>query len=235
MKKNIPVLILIYVSLALISMKCDGNKTTVIDVNKVCSGKVDSVNNYWHDIVKNLIIPDTVYLIGDSTAIHWIDSVSIRHIDSIRYTDSVRYIEKDSLVNTLGKLVEIKVDSVKTDTTAKATLSPENMIDGIPYISKSNKGTRWAAPGYPHSAMFYFDSTYLVTEIWINVYGWDEDYTHKIKFYYYGKELDNITTNKSLYSKHSLFYVGEHLYMTILSGENNWVDVGEIKVFGYKL
>ena len=221
MKKKIPVLILIYVSLALISMKCDGNKTTAIDVNKVCSSKVDSVNNYWHDVVKNLIIPDTVYLVGDSTAIHWIDSVSIRYIDSVRYTK--------------GKLVEIIPDIVKTDTIVNDNLLPKNLIDNISYISKSNKGTRFAAPGYPHWILLKFNKMTRVDSIAFNVYGWDEGYTHRFIIYNFSDTLLSAETKPIFYSGHKINFYGTQLMIEITGGINNWTDIGDIKVFGYKL
>ena len=211
MEKKIPVLILIYVSLALISMKCDGNKTIAIDVNKVCSGKVDSVNNYWHDVVKNLIIPDTVYLVGDSTAIHWIDSVSIRYIDSVRYTK--------------GKLVEIIPDTV-TDNFHYKNNIPLQLVDG-------DLETRWLSSSFNQIACFNFGKIVYIDSIYISTY---KNLPTKIKVNNIEEgKTDTLLTKNQLWTGFKLGYINQLFYLETISSENDWSDLNEVVFIGREI
>lgn len=202
--------------------------------NNDCKEQIDSTNQFWKAVIKNLVIVDTVSQTKDS--INWIDSLrikdstSIRWIDSLVIRDSVKI--RDSVVSVLRESYKIPVIRIEVDDSVSG-LGKENLIDNILYNSRQDKGTRWAVSGYPHQVMLYFDTVYVVTEVWLNVYGWNENYTHTLNIYTYGDKIKNITTLPTLWSKHSILAVGSHIYLDILSGKNSWTDIAEIKLFGY--
>lgn len=239
MKLNLRTYIL-YLMLILLGIYLSKCTPTLPPLEVDCTTKIDSINSFWMDVVKNIssTVPDSINWIDslrikDSTVINWVDSTRWNFIDSLVIEDSVKI--RDSLVLSLRESYEIKPDSVRLDVMANED-DLIQMFDDKPFITRSgDRGTRWAVPGYPHQAMFYFDTTYVVTEIWVNTFAWDEGYTHYIKLYFYGMEIGSIETEEALYSKHEIFYVGDHLYFEVVGGRNNYTDIGEIKVFGYKL
>jgi len=230
--KFLPIIIIALLSLF---VKCEQPDPVVVD----CTKQIDSLNKHWIDIVKNLVVIDTNYVtieiydtnFVNDTVYNFIDSVSIRYIDSVSFQDSLIFI--DTLFNSLGELVEILPDSVRVDSIE--TWEPEFMLDEFPFITRSgDRGTRWAINGYPHQAMFYFDTVYVVTEIWVNTFGWDEGYTHQINLYYYADKIDSIDTKMDLWSKHNIFYTGSHLYLDVVGGKNSYTDLGGVRFFGYR-
>lgn len=241
---NIFITVILFVLMA-VSCEQDINNNV-----KDCSSKVDSVNTHWTAIVKALMLSPkdtikviitkdttvyhykdtTLYTFQDSTILIYKDSVVITYRDSLRIKDSIRIVEEFQSLPS----VEIKIDSVLVDS-YYTTMPASNMLDNKLYQSKSSQGTRWGQSGYPHQAMFWFDTTYVVTGIWINTYGWNEDYTHSFKVYHFSDLILSSITSSELWSKHSLFYTGNHLYLEIIGGKNSWTDIAEVKVFGYKL
>lgn len=230
-KDKMKKLILIIIAVFLIGNSCN---EAPIPSSTDCTEKIDSLNKHWKDIVLALSTPqpvqDTIWTYKDS--IIWIDSTRwiTNWVDSIRWIDSVRYLTNDPV----GPLFqEISIDSVKVDS-YYLTMSASNLLDNVLYHSKLDIGTRWGQEGYPHQAIFYFKD-YLVTQIAINVFGWDEGLTHQIKVYNYADSIYTGTTSPELWSKHNVYYRGNHLYLDILGGQNDWTDVAEVKLYGYKI
>lgn len=223
----------LFVLIVLLFTKC----TPVPGPAPDCSAKIDSTNEFWHSVIKNLQVTDTNYveifdttkviveIIHEKDSINWIDSIRYNYIDSV--------VQIDTFLNRFGLLQQISIDSVRVDAFAGCG-DGYNMLDDIPFVTRENRGTRWCVSGYPHGAMFYFDTTYIVTEIWVNTFAWNEGYTHTLNLYYYADLINKISTKEELYSKHEIFYVGNHLLLEVIGGKNSYTDIGEIKLFGYK-
>lgn len=179
-------------------------------------------------------LPDTVFL-HDTLYLPGIEVPP----DTITINDTIYVPPVDTIVS-FPISIEIPIDSIRVDSIYKpkwdnpSDFYPSNMIDGTLFHSKEDRGKRWSVPGYPHQAMFYFDSVYVITEIWINSWGWNEGYTHTIDIYSYADKIKTITTKPELWSKHFLQMVSSHLYLDVKGGKNNWTDIAEIKIFGYK-
>ena len=203
-----------------------------------CAVQIDSVNSYWKEVIKNIVKPDSVFM-HDTTFISITlpaDTIYLTQIDTIISTITkfdTLYLTQIDTVNLSPISKEITIDSIKVDSFG-STLIPYNLTDNKLYYDKKNKGSRWGARGYPHQALFYFDTVYVVTSIWINVYGWNEGYQHDVEIYNWGQKYASFKTDPLLWSKHKLFLTAGSLYINILGGQNNWTDIGEIKVFGYK-
>lgn len=228
MKKLAFILIL---SLVFLAAECQQPEPIVFD----CGEQIDSLNKYWVDVVKNIECRDTIFTYIDSVSIRYKDSVSIRYIDSLIVKDSTVV---DTIlvapVETVEILpIEVKVDSVMEWQTLNEAAG--NLTDEFIFVDRNiDTGTRWAVEGYPHAAMFYFDTLYVITEIWVNTFAWNEGYTHQINLYFYGSKIDSIETKMELWSKHKIFYVGDHLYIDVVGGKNSYSDLGGIRIFGYK-
>lgn len=216
--------------LIFLAAQCEQPEPVVID----CGDQIDSLNEYWIGVVKNIQFTDTNF-VNDTTYIIK-DSVSIRYIDSLNIIDSTLI---DTIlvapVETIELFpVEVKVDSVMDWQTLNEAAG--NLTDEFIFIDRNiDQGTRWAVQGYPHAAMLHFDTLYVITEVWFNTFGWNENFNHTIEVYHYDTLLKTIVTKSELWSKHKLFYVGEHLYFNIIGGKNSYTDIGGIRIFGYKL
>lgn len=239
--KRLIVLLIIYLGLVGYFSSCESQPPII--VKEDCSEQIDSLNKYWIDVVKNLVTDpkDSINWIDslrikDTTIINWIDSLRIKDstiinwLDSLVIRDSVKI--RDSVVFVLGESFQIPIKEVRADTSGGG-LIVSNIIDNILYYSKDERGTRWGASGYPHQLMFYFDTTYVVTGIWVNTYGWSEGYTHTLNIYSYSDKIKTIKTSPELWSKHQLLMVSSHVYIDVVAGENNWTDIAEIRLFGY--
>lgn len=187
-----------------------------------------------HFIDSTLIDTNWVTLFKDSVVYHFVDSLRIKDTtitkivmrDSVNIIDSIAVFQRESYL--LG------IDTIKVDTSRTDNLVYTNLLDTALYYDRDYKGTRWAVPGYPHQVMIWFDTTYVVTDLWLNVFAWDEGYTVKFKVYYFSDLELSDSTKPELWSKHKVFYSGSHLYLDILDGKNDWTDIAGIKVFGYK-
>jgi hypothetical protein len=228
---------ILLISLIFIASECEQPAPIIVD----CEAQVDSTDKYWKDVIKNLVTPDTVWMVRDS--INWIDSLRIKDSTAIQYIvrDSIILRDslvirdsislRDSVVYVLWESFEIPISEVKVDTHG-SDMVKENLIDDKLYYSSEEKGTRWGASGYPHQIMLSFDTTYVVTEIWINVFGWDKGLTHTLDIYSYADKIKSITTYPELWSRHQLLMVGRHIYIEVVGGENDWTDIAEIRVLG---
>ena len=77
-------------------------------------------------------------------------------------------------INSTQLLSKLKVDSVKVDSSYN-DLTGNKMIDGIPaFVKGEQTKSRWAVEGYPHYAVFYFDSLVTINKIRLNLYKGDE-------------------------------------------------------------
>lgn len=183
-------------------------------------------------------------LVAVPDSVNWIDSV--RYVDKINWIDSLRIrdslairdslVIKDSIrfVDGPGKeIIEIPINNIRLDS-IHDNFEVRNLTDGELFHSRSDRGTRWAVSGYPHQAMLDFGEIYVITEIWFNVFSWNEGYTHDIDIYAWGDKYASITTDTLLWSKHKLHITSSHLLFEVMSGMNSWTDIGEIKIFGYK-
>lgn len=177
----------------------------------------DSIN-----IIDSIIITDSLY-IRDSVNI--IDSLFIR--DSVNIIDSVKCIPPKRIIK------EIFPDTIIVDSVyhGSTDLGPYNLMDNIPYTNQEHKGTRWALPGYPHYAVFRFNSLVRIDSVSINTFGWDEGYTHSFAIYNFSDVLLKAETLPILYSGHCLDFYGSQLMLEITGGKNSWTDIGEIKLY----
>jgi hypothetical protein len=146
--------------------------------------------------------------------------------------DSLAYLNNKvlDLIQNKKQIIQLTPNEVKVDT-AQGSLSKDYFFDNIPYINRSNSGTRWGASGYPHQAVFKFDQVVKIDSIDINVFGWDENYTHTFKIYNFSDLLLEAETKPIKYSGHKINFVGSQLYLEITGGKNGWTDVGEIKMY----
>lgn len=231
---------------------------TKVKSDSLLIAQADSIENYWHGVMLNIDTtkvdtvwktkyievypdcPDDTTFIHDTTVVY--DTVYIGLMVDPTPVDTIVTLPVDTTVflpwDPVGPLFqEIPIISIKVDTIYNNNneFKATNMIDGTLYNSRSDQGLGWSVPGYPHSAMFYFNDDYLVTEVWINTWGWSEDYTHSIIVYNYADTILTAQTSAELWSKHRVFYRGNHLYLDILDGNNNWTDIREIKIFGFPI
>ena len=142
-----------------------------------------------------------------------------------------------SLSNQLKKLVpsSIKVDS------AYAELTGNKMIDGIPaFLNGSETQNRWAVEGYPHYAVFYFDSLVIIKKIRFNLYKGEEGYTNHIKLYNFSDLLWEGDVGDSLWNNIHLNFYGSMIYLEVsgpstklIGKTNSWTDIGEVEFYGY--
>jgi len=150
----------------------------------------------------------------------------------------------DSLKNNnhFVSLNKIIVDSVRVDTIAVSDLTGDKMIDGV-LAFENGKRTRgrWAVPGYPHYAMFYFPHIVSIKKIRFNLFKGDQGYTNHIKFYNFSDLIYEGDVGDSLWNNIYLNFYGSSILLEVsgkstnLNGHtNNWTDIGEIEFYGNK-
>ena len=139
-------------------------------------------------------------------------------------------------------LIKLTVDSVRVDTVAISDLSGNKMIDGVlAFENGEQTRSRWAVPGYPHYAMFYFSYVHSVNKIKFNLFKGDQGYTNHIKFYNFSDLIWEGDVGDSLWNNIYLNFYGSAIFLEItgpskkLPGKtNNWTDIGEIEFYGFK-
>jgi hypothetical protein len=196
-----------------------------------CQPRLDSLTKYWIGQLVSLKL-EIIDSVSIKDSINWIDSVRWSYQDSIRWTYS-HFIDTSYVKLDTNSFYEIPIDTIRVDSSYTVNYL-NNLLDDSLYVNTNNHGTRWFVKGYPHQAMIIFDTSYLVTEIWINVFKWNEGYYHDFIFYHWGDLLDSVRTKSELWSKHKVYYVGRHLYIEVLGGLNSWTDIAGIKIFGYR-
>jgi hypothetical protein len=152
------------------------------------------------------------------------DTVWIRDTLTIFGWDTV-WIAKDRTIT------EIHPDTIKTDTifSSDPIYQPSNMLDGVPYISRSDKGSRWMTPKYPHWIALRFDGVQQIDSIDVNVFGWNEGLSHQLTIFSWGDSLDQFETAPVLFSGHKINFVGSQMLIRVDGGDNSWTDIAEIK------
>lgn len=144
-------------------------------------------------------------------------------------------------VNGFRPLIKLNVDSVRVDDYYN-NLSGDKMIDGIPsFVNGKQTNSRWAVEGYPHYAVFYFDSLVSINKIRINLFKGEQGYTNHIKFYNFSDILWQGDIGDSLWNNIHLNFYGISIYLEV-SGPavnirgytNSWTDIGEIEFYGTK-
>ncbi len=166
---------------------------------------------------------DTLYI--ERTITNY-DTLYITEIDTV-------FVYSVPVANSFLVPDTVRVDTVFT--TASISLAPENMLDDVPFRTRQDKGTRWAVPGYPHEIAFSFDKLVYIDSVFINVFAWNEDYTHDITVFNYPDSLTKFETKKELYSGHKIGIKTKLLYLRIDGGKNSWTDIGEVKFKGYEI
>lgn len=173
---------------------------------------IDSLNIFWQNRLTS------VNFVMESKIDSLMIEINKLKIDTVHYSESA--------------LVRIAPSEVKVDTVVNESLSAEKVIDGVPYISRENKGTRFAAGGYPHTIVFNFAKIEEIDSIYINVFGWNEGFTHTMNIYNYPDTIAAIRTKNVLYSGHELNVKTKQVVLEITGGENSWTDIGEVYFMG---
>ncbi|PID62119.1 MAG: hypothetical protein CR986_01970 [Ignavibacteriae bacterium] len=215
-----------------------------------CTGRVEEKIIIKDSTIVNYI--DSL-LVRDSTAITYKDSLRIIDSTVVNYRDSVVIKGRKSLFPLLGdSLIEITkhLRNIRTfdfnfnenpvDSFRSGIFSPMNLFDDLPYRDRNELGTRWARSGNwdgnpkYHGLALTFDETYLITKVKINVFGYERLKTKFILFNGLQKVLSDSTELNKLYTEFDVLFTNEeNIHFYIYDSENEWLDVGEIKIYGY--
>lgn len=204
------------------------------EVHVPISPDYDSVNNFWQGKLTSelsLLEKEIDSLANLPPIVEYRDTGSVVYVDtgSISYRDTC--ISKPII---LEPNIELSVKEVKVDTTGSTGMSPNYLFDKKPFVDLDNRGTRWGAKGYPHWAVFNFDSVVYVDSIYINTYSWNNHYTHFITVFNFADSIANFETAEVMYSGHYIGITTSQLVLRVDGGNNNWTDIGEIILRGKK-
>lgn len=185
----------------------------------------DSVNNFWNGKLTSEIF------VREQTIISLTEQLSVRQ-DTIVIDTCLGNLNTDPSAS----LVRVEPYEVKVDTviTLSSGLLPENIIDGVPFVTRTNPGTRWAVSGYPHFIVFNFSKVVQLDSIYINTFAWNENYLHDFTVFNCGDSITAFTTKPVKYSGHALGIKTSQLVLEITGGKNNWTDIGEVYFVGSK-
>lgn len=150
-------------------------------------------------------------------------------------------IQDTIYVDKTKRLIKLEVDFVRVDDYYKH-LSGDKMVDGIPAFVKGEKThSRWAIEGYPHYAVFYFDTLVSINKIRINLFNGEQGYTNHIKFYNFSDLLWVGDIGDSLWNNIHLNFYGTSIFLEISEPTSNssnkintWTDIGEVEFYGTK-
>lgn len=157
-----------------------------------------------------------------------IDTVWVRDTLTIFDWDTLETIGWDTVWIARERIItEIHPDTVRVDTVTGS--APQNMLDGIPFISRDNRGTRWSVPNYPHWIAVSFDGVQKVDSIEINHWGWDEGMSHQLTIWSWGDSLAQFETQPVKYSGHRIQFNSSLMLIRVDGGDNSWTDIGELR------
>jgi hypothetical protein len=169
-----------------------------------------------------------------------ITSCETQSTNFIRHLFGGQPIIHDTIyVNDSRPLIKLKVDSVRVDS-SYGELTGDKMIDGIPaFVNGVKTNSRWAVEGYPHYAVFYFDSLVHVNKIRINLFKGDQGYTNHIKFYNFSDLLWQGDIGDSTWNSIYLNFYGSSIFLKVSGPSekmkgytNSWTDIGEVDFYG---
>jgi hypothetical protein len=143
-------------------------------------------------------------------------------------------------VQTAKQLTKLNVASLKVDAYYNA-YNGNKMIDGIPaFVNGKETNSRWSVEGYPHFAVFYFDSLVTINKIRINLYKGQEGYTNHFRLYNFSDLLWEGDIGDSLWNNIHLNFYGSMIYLEVsgpstklIGKTNDWTDIGEVEFYGY--
>lgn len=153
----------------------------------------------------------------------------------IEYRDTGSVVVRDTCTSEPSNISYALIfpDTVKVDTTHPNFADVQtNLLDDRPYVKRdTDKGTRWATAGYPHWAVFQFNEPVAIDSMEINIFAWDEGYTHDITVWSWGDSIKQITTKNVLWSGHSLNLYTSQIALRVDGGQNGWTDLGGVRFY----
>lgn len=232
----------------------DSLKSAVKIIEVKIPPNYDSVNTYWNEKLQLDVAQYIQEIQGLQTGhLSYVAETNVAHKKAIaEKNDTISNLETNLLTTRilLQQCREVGIIGVPLDTivsyqlpvqlfpdTIRVDASPsgmakENLSDGILYRSKNNQGTRWGASGYPHSVAFSWAEPVFIDSVLINVYYFDEGYTHNFRIYSWGDKILESETFPTLYSRYYLGIKTSQVIIEFTGGQNNWTDIGEIKIIG---